>query len=159
MQLHSSRFSVISRIMKRHTSPLTETHITAWARLVRTSQRILQSVDAALKQADLPTLPWYDLLLELKRAEPAGLRPFQLQSEMLIPQYNMSRLLDRVAKAGYIERVSCDEDGRGQIVKITTEGKALLRKMWPVYKGVPEREFAAKMDEASAERLARQLDW
>jgi len=140
--------------MNEKRSPLTEAHISAWARLVRVTGRVMRDVEQALKEAGLPQLSWYDLLLELRRAEPDGLRPFQLQSAMLIPQYNMSRLIDRVARAGYVERQSCDADGRGQIVRITDEGKALQRKMWPVYRSVLEREFASTLDEDEAARLA-----
>jgi DNA-binding MarR family transcriptional regulator len=97
------------------------------------------------------------LLLELRRAEPVGLRPYRLQSAMLIPQSNMSRLIDRVAKAGYVERRCCDEDERGQIIRITPDGKALQRKMWPIYRSALEREFALKLAQVDAERLARLL--
>jgi DNA-binding MarR family transcriptional regulator len=76
---------------------------------------------------------------------------------MLIPQYNMSRLIDRITKGGYAERRSCDADGRGQIIRITADGKALQRKMWPIYRSVLEREFASKLGESDAERLAKLL--
>jgi hypothetical protein len=67
--------------------------------------------------------------------------------------------LDAIASinAGYVERLSCDADGRGQIVRITPEGKALQRKMWPVYRSVLEREFASRLSEVEAERLAELL--
>ncbi len=143
--------------MTEDNSPLTEAHTTAWARLVRESQRVMQRVEVALKEAGLPPLFWYDLLLELKRAEPQGLRPYELQSAMLIPQYNISRLIDRVTKAGHAARFRCDDDGRGQIIRITTSGKALQKRMWPVYRGVLEREFASKLDEGKAKRLAELL--
>jgi DNA-binding MarR family transcriptional regulator len=143
--------------MSEKRTPLTETHVSAWAGMVRASERILQAVEEELKTAGLPPLSWYDLLLELRRAEPVGLRPYQLQSAMLIPQSNMSRLIDRVAKAGYAERRSCDEDERGQIISITPDGKALQQKMWPNYRSVLEREFAAKLAEGEAERLAKLL--
>ena len=142
---------------ERRRSPLTEAHILAWARVVRTSERVLQSVEKALKSAGLPPLAWYDLLLELKRAEPDGLRPYQLQSAMLIPQYNMSHLIDRIAKAGYIQRLNCDTDGRGQILRITLEGKALQRKVWPVYRSALERDFASTLRKSDAECLAQLL--
>ena len=143
--------------MSAKASQLTEAHITAWARLVRASERLLLAVEKALKGAGLPPLSWYDLLLELRRAEPYGLRPGQLQAAMLIPQYHMSRLIDRVAKGGYVERLSCDADGRGQIIRITPDGKALQRKMWPLYRSILEREFASKLGEAEAECIAKLL--
>lgn len=132
-------------------------HETAWARLVRASERILQRVETALKSAGLPPLAWYDLLLEVKRADPEGLRPFQLQSRMLIPQYNMSRLVERMAKAGVIERRICEEDGRGQVIGLTPEGLALQERMWPVYRSVLEREIAGRINEDTAAELAALL--
>jgi DNA-binding MarR family transcriptional regulator len=143
--------------MSEKRTPLTEAHVSAWARVVRVSERVLQAVEEELKTAALPPLSWYDLLLELRRAEPSGLRPYQLQSAMLIPQYNVSRLIDRITNSGYAERRSCDADGRGQIIRITADGKALQRKMWPIYRSVLEREFASKLAEGDAERLAKLL--
>lgn len=136
---------------------LTDAHIAAWARMVRATQSVIQAVEDALKRAGLPPLAWYDLLLELRRADPAGLRPVQLQDEMLVPQSNMSRLLDRVEAAGHIARQPCDDDGRGQIVRITTSGQDLLRRMWPVYREVLARRFALTVPEAEARHLAEIL--
>ncbi|WP_193185893.1 MarR family winged helix-turn-helix transcriptional regulator [Nisaea sediminum] len=143
--------------MKTSGTALTGAHQTAWVRLVRASERILQRVESALKSDGLPPLAWYDLLLEVKRAEPDGLRPYQLQSRMLIPQYNMSRLVDRMAKAGVIERRTCAEDGRGQVICLTDDGLALQQRMWPVYRSVLEREVGGRMDEAGALELAALL--
>lgn len=129
-------------------------HVTAWARVVRAATTVLQAVEADLKQAGLPPLSWYDLLLELHRAGPAGLRPVQLQREMLIPQYNLSRLLDRVERAGYVRRTPCDEDGRGQIAVIEPAGRTLLERMWAVYRTSLAREFGSHLTVEQAALLA-----
>jgi DNA-binding MarR family transcriptional regulator len=98
------------------------------------AQRVtLASVEQALKSAGLPPLLWYDVLLELERAGDAGLRPFELEREMLLAQYNLSRLIDRIEKAGYVERRACVDDGRGQIIAVTGGGKKMRRRMWAVY--------------------------
>ena len=110
-----------------------ETVQRAWARLIRAQRSALGGVEHALKSAGLPPLAWYDVLLELERAGAPGLRPFELERAMLLAQYNLSRLLDRIEHEGYIERESCLDDGRGRIVHITERGKAMRRKMWPVY--------------------------
>ena len=109
-----------------------ETVIRAWARLLRAQRLALADVEAALKNAGLPPLIWYDALLEIERAG-AGVRPFELERAMLLAQYNLSRLLDRIEHEGYIEREACLDDGRGRIVHITEKGKAMRRKMWPIY--------------------------
>jgi len=129
----------------------------AWALLVRKSQHVLNSVERDLKAAGLPPLPWYDALLELERAETGQLRPFELEQRMLLAQYHMSRLTARLAKAGYVERLACAEDGRGQIIRITGAGRTLLTRMWPVYAGAIRRHFADKMTDEEAAVLARML--
>lgn len=136
---------------------LTDDHVTAWARLVRASDRVLRAVETDLKAAGLPCLSWYDLLLELRRAGAKGLRPFQIQEALLLPQYNVSRLIDRVVTAGHAARCACDVDARGQIVHLTPAGEDLLRAMWPVYKATLERELAARLDAAEAATLATLL--
>jgi DNA-binding MarR family transcriptional regulator len=127
--------------------------IAAWARLVRLSGDLIDKVEAELKAAGLPPLVWYDALLELKRARSDGLRPFELQQRMLLAQYNLSRLLDRITKAGYAERLGCDDDGRGHLLRISGAGKKLLRRMWPVYRGAIARHFANKLNAAEVEHL------
>ena len=137
---------------------LSEAAVDAWARLVRVSQSVLSKVEADLKAAGFPPLCWYDALLALKRAEPTGLRPYQLQAQMLLAQYNLSRLTDRLVKAGYVERVVCEEDGRGQVLKITKEGRALLLRMWPAYRAAIAAHFADKLTAEETAMLTRLMD-
>jgi DNA-binding MarR family transcriptional regulator len=136
---------------------LSEEAATAWARLVRVSQVVLSRVEADLKAAGFPPLSWYDALLELERAKPEGLRPYQLQERMLLAQYNLSRLTDRLKKAGYIEREECPKDGRGQVLKVTEKGCALLRSMWLVYRRAIVAHFADKLDANETAALALTL--
>ena len=84
----------------------------------------MAEVERDLKQAGLPPLAWYDALLELHRARPEGLRPGDLEKEMLLPQYNVSRLVDRLEAAGYVVRRRIPRDGRGQVLQITEPGPA-----------------------------------
>src|SRR6266566_841845 len=76
--------------------PPSDAVIRAWTRLIRAQQAALSAVEADLKTAGFPPLAWYDVLLELSRAEGEGLRPFALEQELLLAQYNLSRLLDRL---------------------------------------------------------------
>lgn len=143
--------------MRTDVCKLSDEAITAWAQIVRVSQAVLSNVEADLKAAAFPPLSWYDALLELERAKPDGLRPYQLQERMLLAQYNMSRLTDRLRKAGYIAREVCADDGRGQVLKITKGGSRLLRRMWPVYRQAIATHFADKLDADETATLARTL--
>lgn len=130
-----------------------DTVVRAWARLMKAQQQALRAVEQALKKAKLPPLTWYDALLELERAGETGLRPFELEHEMLMAQYNLSRLVDRMEKAGYVERRTCDGDGRGQVIMITAAGKDIRRRMWPVYAGTIQSSIGVHLSDTQAETL------
>jgi DNA-binding MarR family transcriptional regulator len=128
--------------------------IAAWARLLKVSAKLVAAAERDLKAAGLPPLAWYDALLELHRAGASGLRPGDLEREMLLPQYNVSRLIDRLEAAGHARRNPHPEDGRGQVLLITEQGTALIRRMWRVYRATIAREFVTKLGTGNAKRLA-----
>jgi len=135
-----------------------EAVIKAWARLVKAQHKVLGAVEADLRKAGFPPLAWYDVLLELRRAEGRGLRPLEIEGRLLLAQHNVSRLLDRLEKAGLAERRPADEDKRGLIVSITEAGRELLRRMWPAYRGAIARHVGDKLGrDADAETLAELL--
>ncbi len=129
-----------------------------WARFMRVSQSVLAAVEGDLKAAGLPPLAWYDALLELRRVAPEGLRQFELQEHMLLAQYNMSRLIDRLTRAGYVRRQRCPEDGRGQVVHLTEKGRALTDAMWPAYRAAISAHFGDRLDQRQAEALSKILE-
>lgn len=131
-----------------------ETAVTAWARLLRAQQVLLERVEADLKRADLPPLEWYDVLLELKREDAGRLRQFELGGKVLLSKYNLSRLLDRLEEAGLVKRHPCEEDARGTDVTITAAGRALQKKMWPVYQQAIAQHFARHLSVPETEQLA-----
>jgi DNA-binding MarR family transcriptional regulator len=114
------------------TSPSTQA-VTAWARLMRVSRQLVEKAEDALKQAGLPPLAWYDVLHELAEAGEGGLRPFELTDRVLLAQYGVSRLLARLDADGLVEKLPVSDDGRGQIVRITSAGRDMRRRIWGIY--------------------------
>lgn len=139
--------------MKKVTDNPSETVVRAWARLLRAQRVALGQVESALKQAGLPALGWYDVLLELERAAPNGLRPFELEKKLLLEQYNLSRLLERIEQAGYLERRRTEEDGRGYRLFLTAAGKATRKRMWPVYASGIDAALGARLTAKQAQQL------
>jgi DNA-binding MarR family transcriptional regulator len=132
--------------------PPSQIAVAAWSRLMRVSRDVLDRVESDLRAAGLPPLAWYDALLELRR-RPEGMRPVELQKAMLLAQYNLSRLLDRLETAGLVTRAPCPEDRRGQVVRVTDAGLALQREIWPRYRDAIAERFAGKLTEAEAATL------
>ena len=131
--------------------------IKAWARLVRAREALVAAVERDLKDAGLPPLAWYDVLLELSRADQGRLRPFEIEKETLLAQYNLSRLLDRLEKEELIRREPCADDARGQWVVITEKGKAMQARAWKVYARSIQSHVGEKLDDKSAAALAALL--
>jgi len=133
---------------------LPETAVTAWARLIRAQQVLLERVEADLKAAGLPPLAWYDVLLELYRAESGQLRQFEIGDRVLLSKYNISRLLDRLEQEKLVRRQTCKEDRRGANVAITAQGRTMMKKMWPVYERGIEQYFARHLSTQETAQLA-----
>lgn len=112
---------------------------------MRVSGNLLQKVEADLKAADLLPLAWFDVLSEVRRAQPKWLRPIDIQEKMLVKQYNMSRLIERLANEDLVERKSCDCDKRGMYIVLTAKGNAALDDIWPVYKAAIDQHFGDKL--------------
>ena len=119
--------------------------VRAWVRLMKAQQVALSHIERSLKAAKFPPLVWYDVLLEVERAGSAGLRPFELERAMLLAQYNLSRLVDRIEQAGYVARQTCQDDGRGQLIVITSAGQAMRKRMWPIYAQAIETAVGNKL--------------
>jgi DNA-binding MarR family transcriptional regulator len=126
----------------------------AWIRLMRTQQIVLAAIEQDFKTADLPPLSWYDVLLELERASGGKLRPYEIEERTLLAQHNLSRLLDRMEKAGLVYREVFSEDGRGRWIVITEAGSAMRNRMWLVYATALQRHLGDKLDDAQANQLA-----
>ena len=141
-----------------HSTPAPNPHAeTVWTRLIRASTRVQAEIEAALKAAGLPPLDWYDVLWEIEKAEPDGLRQFALQERLLLPQYGLSRLIARIAGAGLITRTPCPEDGRGQILALTEKGAATRKAMWPVYAAAMQQAIGTRLAGDDGRRLAELL--
>lgn len=130
---------------------ISETKIEGWVSLIRTQQLLLEQVENDLKLAGLPPLAWYDVLLELTRIPDGRLRLNEIGARILLEKSNLTRLVDRLENDGLLEREVCDSDRRGAYAVITTKGRTLQKRMWPVYAKAIENHFASKLTLQEAE--------
>ncbi|WP_299347460.1 MarR family winged helix-turn-helix transcriptional regulator [uncultured Maritalea sp.] len=129
----------------------------AWAALFRAHTLAHEAIEAELKKARLPNLSWYDVLWELEQTSECGLRAFELQPKLLLPQYGMSRLINRMEAQGLIAKHDCPEDGRGVALSITDQGRKMRRKMWAVYGPAMQKALGEKLSENEMAQLATML--
>ncbi len=139
------------------TAPVLPETTAAWTRLQRAAAHTLARIEARLGEADLPALQWYDALWEIEKAGPEGIRPYVLEERLLLPQYGLSRLIDRLVRAGLVRRGPAADDRRGQILWLTEDGRALRARMWTVYAPALNEVIAGRLAPGEAADLARLL--
>ncbi len=128
-----------------------------WALFLTTHAVVLQAIEARLAEAGLPPLAWYDVLWALERGENGRLRMHELAEKTVLSRSNLTRLVDRLEGAGLVTRERAEDDRRGAFAVLTPEGKAMHRKMWPVYQRCIEECFQAHVSDADAQTLAEVL--
>ena len=134
-----------------------ESVVRAWVRLIKAQRRTLRLIEADIKAAGFPALAWYDILLVLKRAG-GSLRPQEMEDRLLLAQHNVSRMIDRLADAGLVERRPLADDARGQVVVLTVAGQDLQQRMWPVYGAAIQKHMGERIGgDRQADALWRAL--
>lgn len=98
----------------------------AWGGLLSTHARLDRAIDADLRQHDGLTHVEFEVLLRLDRADEHRMRIQDLASTSLLTRSGMSRLVDRMVRAGLVAREEAPEDGRGAYAVLTPAGGALF---------------------------------
>jgi DNA-binding MarR family transcriptional regulator len=130
----------------------------AWAVLLTAHATLIEKIEAALAEAKLPPLAWYDVLWELEKAEGGKLRMHELARRIALSRSNLTRLADRLENAKLIEREDTPHDRRGYHCVITHAGLAMRKKMWPLYKAEMERLFSRHVTVEEARTIGDALE-
>ncbi len=108
--------------------PLTAQELRAWRGLLRTHAMLVKRLDAQLESAHGLPLTSYEVLLNLWHAEEAKMRMCDVAESVLLSRSGLTRLVDRLERDGFVERVSCTDDARGAYAKLTDAGRAKLEE-------------------------------
>ena len=96
----------------------------------------------------------YNVLRILRGAHPAGHPRYAIAERLMDRAPDVTRLLDRLERAGLVERYRSDEDRRLSISRVTDRGLRVLKSIDPAVLAVHER-FGAGMNDAELAELAR----
>jgi DNA-binding MarR family transcriptional regulator len=133
-------------------------HGEAWGTLTRTHAAIAERLQAALAQGDFPPLPWYEVLATLSDVPDRRLKMGDLAERLVITRGGLTKLVDRLVKAGLLERAFCETDRRVSYATLTPAGSELLEEMRPVVIAELKVAFAAKLSVAEANELRETLE-
>ncbi|MGV1047101.1 MAG: MarR family winged helix-turn-helix transcriptional regulator [Solirubrobacterales bacterium] len=133
-------------------------HGDAWAAINHTHAAITGRLQEALANADLPPLPWYEVLATVAGAEEERLKMGELAEALVISRGGLTKLVDRLVKAGLLERTYCETDRRVSYATLLPAGTELLAEMRPIVVAELDLAFAANISTRQAEELRSTLE-
>ncbi|HEX8751984.1 MAG TPA: MarR family transcriptional regulator [Solirubrobacterales bacterium] len=133
-------------------------HGEAWGALTRTHAAVTSRLQEALAQGGFPPLPWYEVLEAVAEAPERRMRMGDLAEALVITRGGLTKLVDRLIKAGLLERTFCETDRRVSYATLLPAGEALLSEMRPVVTEELQLAFSANISDRQAEQLTATLD-
>src|SRR5215218_4594808 len=114
-----------------------------WRAAVTSQRALTERAQKALAAADLPPLSWFEILWAVKRSPTGRPRMSELAEWLTLSRGGITKLVDRLQDAGYLERVSCTEDRRSLQAELTPAGERILAQMRAAYAAEVERHLRA----------------
>lgn len=126
----------------------------AWVGLLRAHASAMRRFNGDLMSAHGLTLNDYEVLLHLARAPERMLRRVDLAKSVLLTPSGITRLLEGLERAGYVERASCPSDARVTYALLSDEGYEKLRQASATHVDGIRSHFAERFSPEELETLA-----
>ncbi len=99
----------------------------AWLHFLRGHAAVTRRLNTELLAGHDLTLSDYEVLLHLARAPERALRRVDLASRVVLTPSGITRLLDGLERAGFVEKRACESDGRVSYAVLTDRGFGKLK--------------------------------
>lgn len=126
----------------------------AYRSLLRAHARVTRCLEGDLIVEQRLTLAAYEVLASLDERADDGLRMTELADTVLLSRSGVTRLVDRLERLGFVDRVRASTDGRGVRAQITERGRQRLRRALPTYLNGVARYFLSALGGDGLEALA-----
>ena len=134
--------------------------LSAWRGLIESNAHLMRELDGEMQQRHGYALGDFDVLVHLADAAGGRLRMCDLANAVLLSPSGLSRRVDRLERAGLIERARGTADGRNVEATLTPAGRRTLRRLRQTHRaGIKERfvdQFSSN-ELASLSRLLARL--
>ncbi len=112
---------------------LSEAEQVQWRSWVAASLLLRDRLGRDLQDATGLTLADYEIMVRLSEVPERRIRMSELAEQTLSSRSRLSHQIDRMQKAGYVERQECTDDRRGYFAVLTETGYATLVKAAPAH--------------------------
>jgi DNA-binding MarR family transcriptional regulator len=111
-------------------APLTPDEEGAWRALARAVLVIPRVLDGELLASEGLNLSEYTVLMNLSEQPDLRMRMTELANVASLTSSGLTRVVDRLARHGLVERRKAPTDGRGNLAVLTPDGLARLEKAY-----------------------------
>jgi DNA-binding MarR family transcriptional regulator len=135
---------------------LSDHELAAWRGFLRAHSDLVQALDAELSARHSLSLSSYDVLVQLAHSPERRLRMSELADSVLLSPSGLTRLVDRLAREGLVQRVPCDDDARGYYTVLTDLGLERFAAARRTHLDGVRRRFLRHFSDAELQRLSEQ---
>ena len=133
---------------------LTDDQLAAWSGFLMGHAQIVRALDAELEREHGLPLSSYDVLIQLSLVPDRRLRMFELADAIVLSRSGLTRLVDRLERAGLVERERGEADPRQMYARLTDRGLEVLADATPTHiAGIKER-FLERLSDEQTKQLA-----
>lgn len=134
--------------------PPTACELRAFRGLLRAQASLARQLDCALERGHGLPLSSFEAL-QLLDEQPAGkMRMCDLAAELQISRSGLTRLVDRLAREGLLERCTCDHDARGSYACLTGDGRERVGKARHTHLAIVQSNLLPHFDPQELSELA-----
>ena len=130
----------------------------AWGGLLSTHSRMMSVIESDLQQRCGISHIEFEILLRLTFSEGNRLRIQDLAERSILTRSGTSRLVERLEKSGFVNRVKAAEDKRGAYAVLTDAGIAKFEVARKGHIALVKEEFLRKYSETELEALGELLN-
>jgi DNA-binding MarR family transcriptional regulator len=133
---------------------LSPAELAAWRGFLRVHGALAKRLDAQLDAEHNLPLSSYEVLITLRAAPGRRLRMAELADRVILSRSGMTRLVDRLAREGLLERDTCTSDARGCFAVLTDAGDDILARARPTHLQGVRAAFLEHLGPGDLEQLA-----
>jgi DNA-binding MarR family transcriptional regulator len=119
--------------------------VTAWREIAACHAAAYAALERELGDKHGLGVSDFEVLERLAESEGRKFRAQDLAEAVHLSQSALSRLVDRLARHGLVERCGCDDDRRGIYVVLTEAGERCHAEAVPTHRAVLARMMPASM--------------